>query len=164
MLFPDDLAGPVLAYFGRLLGRPLTDRESLVALPASEILRLADLLPDGFLPALVGMLKGGGAGVFEKLLGDHDEVNRDASERFFKRYMEMVLEPSREGDFNPLEAWLPAEVCQDFAFLASRESFFLRQEISHINAWIGANFGLGPFPPGGQEDAWNALWTRITSS
>jgi hypothetical protein len=165
MLLPDDLAGPILAYFGRLLGRPLDDRESLVALPACEILRLADLLPDGFLPALVGMLKGGGPGIFEKLLGDHEESNRDASERFFRRYMEMVLEPPEQGkDFNPLEAWLPPEACQDFAFLASRESFFLRQEIAHINAWIGPNFGLGPFPPGAQEEAWNALWTRITST
>lgn len=164
MLLPDDLAGPVLVYFGRLLGRPLIDRESLVALPASEILRLADLLPDGFLPALVGMLKGGGEGVFEKLLGDHDETHRESSERFFRRYMEMVLEPSGQEDFNPLEVWLPVEICQDFALLASRQAFFLRQEIVHINAWIGANFGLGPFSPGAQEEAWNALWTKITAS
>lgn len=164
MLLPDDLAGPVLAHFGRLLGRPLADREALAALPAGEILRLADLLPDGFLPALVGMLKGGGAGVFEKLLGDHDEVHREASEKFFRRYMDMVLEPPELGDFNPLEAWLPVEACQDLAFLASRQTFFLRQEIVHINAWMEANFGLGPFAPGAQEDAWNALWTRITST
>lgn len=164
MLLPDDLAGPVLAHFGRLLGRPIADREALAALPAAEVLRLADLLPDGFLPALVGMLKGGGAGVFEKLLGEHDEVHREASERFFRRYMEMVLEPEDQGDWNPLEVWLPPEACQDLAFLASRQAFFLRQEIVHVNAWLQANFGLGPFEPGAQEDAWNALWNRITSS
>ena len=164
MLLPDDLAGPVLAHFGRLLGRPIADREALAALPADEILRLADLLPDGFLPALVGMLKGGGQGVFEKLLGDHDEVNREASDRFFKRYMEMVLEPAELGEFNPLDAWLPPEMCQDLAFLASRQAFFLRQEIVHINAWLDAHFGLGPFDPGAQEEAWNALWTKVTST
>lgn len=164
MLLPDDLAGPVLAHFGRLLGRPIADRDALAALPASEILRLADLLPDGFLPALVGMLKGGGAGVFQKLLGDHDEVHREASERFFRRYMEMVLEPPELEDFNPLEAWLPPEVCQDLALLASRQAFFLRQRIAHINDWMGANFGLGPFAADDQEGAWNALWNKLTST
>lgn len=164
MLLPDDLAGPVLAYFGRLLGRPIPDRHALAALPASEILRLADLLPDGFLPALVGMLKGAGPGIFEKLLGEHDEIHRETSERFFRRYMEMVLEPAELGDFNPLDAWLPPEMCQDLAFLTSRQAFFLRQEIVHINAWMSSNFGLGPFAPGAQEDAWSALWTRITST
>jgi len=164
MLLPDELAGPVLAHFGRLLGRPIASRNDLASLPAGELLRLADRLPDGFLPALVGMLKGAGPGVFEKLLGEHDEVHRDASERFFRRYMDMVLEPSESEDFNPLDAWLPPEACHDLAFLTSRQGFFLRQEIETINAWMGANFGLGPFDPGAQEEAWGALWTRITST
>lgn len=164
MLLPDELAGPVLAHFGRLLGRPLPNRDALASLPAGELLRLADKLPDGFLPALVGILKGAGPGVFEKLLGEHDEIHRDASERFFRRYMDMVLEPAEEHDFNPLEAWLPPEVCHDLAFLATRQGFFLRQDIATINEWMGAHFGLGPFDPGAQEDAWNALWTRLTTS
>jgi hypothetical protein len=164
MLLPDDLAGPVLAHFARLLGRPIADRHHLAALPAAELLRLADRLPDGFLPALVGMLKGSGPGVFEKLLGEHDEIHREASERFFRRYMAMVLEPDDLGDFNPLDAWLPPEACQDLAFLASRQAFFLRQEIQVVNAWMASHFGLGPFAPGAQEEAWNALWTRITST
>jgi len=164
MLLPDELAGPVLAHFGRLLGRHIADRDELASLPASELLRLADRLPDGFLPALVGMLKGAGSGVFEKLLGEHDEVHREASERFFRRYMDMVLEPSDGADFNPLEAWLPVEACHDLAFLASRQGFFLRQEIQVINEWMAANFAMGPFEPGAQEEAWGALWTRITST
>lgn len=163
MLLPDDLAAPVLAYFGRLLGRPLRSREELASLPAEELLRLAELLPDGFLPALVGMLKGITPGVFEKLLGEHEEVHRGASDSFFRRYMAMVLEPPDLEGANPLDLWLPAEVCQDLVFLSSRQSFFLRQRIEDINAWMMSNFGLGPFAPGAQEEAWNSLWARITS-
>ena len=163
MRMPDELAKRALAYFGRILGREIPSREALAALPSADLLLLADRLPDGFLPALVGLLKGMGSHGFERLLGDHEEENRQLSDRFFERYRATVLEPPLAEDDNPLEIWLPCEVCHDLAHLATRQSFFLRQEIRHINEWLERHFHIGPFPPGGQENAWNALWTHLTS-
>ncbi|MEN9309755.1 MAG: hypothetical protein RL173_3687 [Fibrobacterota bacterium] len=164
MWMPDELARRALAYFGRILGKEIPSREALAALPASELLLLADKLPDGFLPAMVGLLKGVGPHGFEKLLGDHEEENRELSERFFERYRAMVLEPDHSEDDNPLEIWLPREACHDLAFLSTRQAFFLRQEIRHINEWLERHFQLGPFPPAGQEEAWSALWAHLTSA
>ena len=162
MRMPDELAARTLAYFGRVLGRRLRVPADLVDLPPSDLLLLADRIPDGFLPALVGLLKGLGPGSFERLLGEHEEENRELSERFFNRYRAVVLEPAHVEESNPLEIWLPVEACHDLAFLASRQPFFMRQEIRHINEWLLRNFQLGPFPAAAQLDAWNALWTRLT--
>ncbi|HNY32049.1 MAG TPA: hypothetical protein PKO15_14285 [Fibrobacteria bacterium] len=159
---PDELAPQALTYFSQILGRELEDVSDLAALSSRDLLRLADLLPEPILPALVSLLKGAGAGVFDKLLGDHEEENRELSDRFFTRYRELVLETPLDGDFNPLEAWLPPEACQDLAFLSSRQTFFLRQEMDHINEWMARNFGLGPFPPATQLEAWNELWSFLT--
>lgn len=161
MRMPDELAARTLAYFGRVLGRQLRVPTDLADLPAGDLLLLADRIPDGFLPALVGLLKGLGPGIFARLLGEHEEENRELSERFFRRYRAVVLEPPTE-ESNPLEIWLPADACRDLAFLASRQAFFLRQEIHHVNEWLSRNFQLGPFPVAGQLDAWNALWTHLT--
>lgn len=162
MRMPDELAKRALTYFGRILGKEIPSRDALASLPSGELLLLADRLPDGFLPALVGLLKGVGPHGFEKLLGDHEEVNRELSDRFFERYRMTVLEPVQTHEDNPLEIWLPCEVCHDLAYLTTRQAFFLRQEIRHINAWLERHFKIGPFPPAGQEDAWNALWTHLT--
>lgn len=163
MRMPEELARRALAYFGRILGTEIPTREALAALPSAQLLLLADRLPDGFLPALVGLLKGAGPHAFEKLLGEHEEENRELSERFFERYRAMVLEPPCDEDDNPLEIWLPHEVCHDLAFLATRQAFFLRQEMRHINPWLERHFQIGPFPPAAQEEAWSALWARLTS-
>lgn len=159
---PDDLAAKTLAYFGRVLGRRIEAPSDLAELSSRDLLTLADRVPDGFLPALVGLVKGLGPRCFEQLLGDHEEENRELSNRFFERYRAVVLEPEGFVDYNPLEVWLPPEACHDFGFLASRQAFFLRQEIRHINEWLQRHFGLPPFPAGGQDEAWNALWSRIT--
>ena len=158
---PDELASKALAYFGRVLGRDLSVPADLAALPSGELLLLADRIPDEFLPALVGLLKGLGPGCFERFLGEHEEENRELSDRFFLRYGAIALEP-QDADSNPLDVWLPPETCHDLAFLATRQAFFLRQEIRHINDWLGRNFGLGPFPAAAQPEAWIALWARLT--
>ena len=162
MRMPEELASRALAYFGRILGKEIPSREALAELPSGELLLLADRMPDGFLPALVGLLKGVGSHGFDKLLGDHEEENRELSERFFERYRAMVLEPPAHEDDNPLEIWLPHEACHDLAFLATRQAFFLRQEIRHVNEWLERHFHIGPFEPAAQEEAWNALWTHLT--
>lgn len=162
MRLPDELAPRALAYFSQILGRNLEQVADLAALPSQDLLHLADLLPDSVLPALVGLLKGAGPGVFEKLLGDHEEENRPLSDRFFSRYRDLVLESSSDVQTNPLEAWLPPEACQDLAFLSSRQTFFLRQEIHHINEWMARHFGLGPYLPTSHLEAWNDLWSFLT--
>ena len=162
MQMPDDLTARTLAYFGKVLGRRLEAPADLAELPSEELLLLADRIPDGFLPALVGILKGTSPYAFQRLLGDHEEENRELSDRFFRRYQEVVLEPPGLSDYNPLEIWLPPEICGDLALLASRQAFFLRQEIRHVNEWLQVHFELGPFPAGGQAEAWSALWERLT--
>jgi hypothetical protein len=161
MRMPDELVSKALAYFGRVVGRDLVSPADLARLSSGELLHLADRIPDELLPALVGLLKGAGPCVFERLLGEHEEENRELSDRFFERYRAVVLEPGGD-DSNPLEVWLPPETCHDLAFLASRQAFFLRQEIRHVNEWLGRNFGIGPFPADAQLEAWNALWTHLT--
>ena len=161
---PDELAARTLAYFGRVLGRRLAVPGDLRDLTSHDLLTLADRIPDGFLPALVGLLKGLGPAGFERLLGEHEEENRELSDRFFRRYHALVLEPVHIEESNPLEIWLPRQACQDLAFLSSRQAFFLRQEIRHVNEWLSRNFQLGPFPADAQLDARNALWSRLTSA
>jgi hypothetical protein len=163
MRMPDELVSKALAYFGRVAGRDLSAPADLARLSCGELLQLADRIPDELLPALVGLLKGADPCVFERLLGEHEEENRELSDRFFERYRAVVLDPGEE-DSNPLETWLPPEACQDLAFLASRQAFFLRQEIRHVNDWLGRNFGIGPFPAAAQLEAWSALWMRLTRS
>jgi hypothetical protein len=164
MQLPEELVVRLLAYFSQLLDKPIRSRAELSSLDASELLLLADRLSDPFLPALVAMLRRSGEGVFERLLGCHEEENRELSERFFARYRNMVLEPPEAHDTNPLEMWLPPHLCEDFGFLMSRQAFFMRQEIRHINDWLGSHFGLGPYLPGEQQDAWNDLWKRMTGT
>lgn len=162
MRLPDELVPRALAYFGHLLGRSLETERDLATLPAEDLLRLVDLVPDDVLPALMGLLKGAGPRIFEKLLGDHEEENRGLSEKFFQRYRSLVLDGAAGADFNPLEEWLPPEACHDLAFLASRQAFFLRQDIEHINQWLARHFGLGPHLPSHQLEAWNDLWSHLT--
>lgn len=164
MKMPDELARHALAYFGQILGRRLESASDLAGLPAFDLLTLADRLPDGFLPALVGLLKGAGPYAFQRLLGDHEEENRELSDRFFLRYREMVLEPAEVEETNPLDIWLPPEACHDLGLLATRQAFFLRQRIEHVNLWLERHFQLGPFPPAGQLEAWNALWIHLTTT
>jgi hypothetical protein len=161
MQLPEEVVRQLLMHFSRLTGTRLSSLKDLAELPSHTLLELARILPDNFLPALVGMLKGAGPGVFQKLLGEHEEEHRELSEEFFERYSRIVLEPEDMGTCNPLFLYLPKETLNDLVLVESRQSFFLRQEIATINEWMWELFGLGPFSPDEQENAWNVLWNHL---
>ncbi len=161
MQLPEEVVRQLLMHFSRLTGKRLASVKDLAQLPAETILRLAQTLPDNFLPALVGMLKGADRGVFLKLLGEHEEELRSLSEEFFARYARLVLESEEDRNFNPLFLYLPREALDDFVLVESRQAFFLRQEIATINEWMAELFELGPFQAGAQQEAWDALWNHL---
>ena len=161
MQLPDEVVRQLLLHFSRLTGRRLLSPQDLAELPSRELLELARHLPDNFLPALVGMLKGVSKQVFLKLLGEHEEENRELSQEFFLRYSRIVLEPEETARYNPLFLYLPAETLDDLILVESRQAFFLRQEIDTINEWMWELFGLGPFAAGAQEEAWMVLWNHL---
>jgi hypothetical protein len=152
MQLPDEVVRQLLLHFSRLTGRKLSCPRDLTELPSRTLLELARKLPDNFLPALVSLLKGAGEGVFLKLLGEHEEENRELSQEFFRRYCAIVLEPEETSRYNAL------------FLVESRRSFFLRQEIEAINEWMWELFGLGPFAAAAQEEAWDILWDHLLRS
>ncbi|MEN9352790.1 MAG: hypothetical protein RL318_115 [Fibrobacterota bacterium] len=164
MQLPEEVVRQLLLHFSRLTGRKLASAQDLAALPSRVLLELAHSLPDNFLPALVGMLKGVAPGIFQKLLGEHEEENRDLSQEFFHRYSQIVLEPEETSHYNALFLYLPKETLDDLVLVESRQSFFLRQEIETINEWMWELFGLGPFAAGAQEEAWEVLWSHLLRS
>ena len=164
MQLPEEVVRQLLMHFSRLTGTRLSSLQDLADLPSSTLLELARILPDNFLPALVGMLKGAGPGVFQKLLGEHEEEYRELSEEFFSRYSRIVLEPEDLEACNPLFLYLPKETLNDLVLVESRRSFFLRQEIAVINEWMWELFGLGPFAADAQEEAWEVLWNHLLRS
>jgi len=164
MQLPEEVVRQLLMHFSRLTGTRLSSLQDLAELPSHTLLELARVLPDNFLPALVGMLKGAGPGVFQKLLGEHEEEYRELSEEFFVRYSRIVLEPEDLEACNPLFLYLPKETLNDLVLVESRQSFFLRQEIAVINEWMWELFGLGPFAADAQEEAWEVLWNHLLRS
>lgn len=161
MQLPEEVVRQLLLHFSRLTGRQLLSPSDLARLPSRTLLELARQLPDTFLPALVSLLKGAAPGIFQKLLGDHEEENRDLSQEFFQRYSQIVLEPEETAHYNALFLYLPKETLDDLVLVESRQSFFLRQEIEAINEWMWELFGLGPFAAGAQEEAWEVLWNHL---
>ena len=164
MQLPDEVVRQLLLHFSRLTGRKLSCPRDLTELPSRTLLELARKLPDNFLPALVSLLKGAGEGVFLKLLGEHEEENRELSQEFFRRYCAIVLEPEETSRYNALFLYLPRETLDDLVLVESRRSFFLRQEIEAINEWMWELFGLGPFAAAAQEEAWDILWDHLLRS
>lgn len=162
----DELTGLLLAFLNRLRPStaPLGQVSDLVALPASALLDLALPLPDEVFLLYVQVLKQNSReGLFAKLMGDHEESNRMRVDAFFKRYMGLVLEPAElERDFNPLIYYIPPEAFQDIGFVQSREAFFKRQTIAHINEFLQLHFeNQKPFHAGEQDLAWNFFFGEL---
>ncbi len=135
----------------------------LVQLPSTQLLRLCDRCPDALLPIVVRFLKEaqGGAKVFEKLMGEHEEENRELVDRFFHRYYTMVMEDSLQ-DFNPLLLYLDPAMFQDLALIQTREDFFKSQTIDHINEFLQAHFLAAPqFQIGEQDKAWAFFFQEL---
>lgn len=135
---------------------PIRSVQDLIALDSATLLSLADKLPGELLPLLVRTLKESQEGnvLFQKLMGDHDEDNRELVDRFFYRYMNLVVEDPLE-EYNPLIHYLDPEMFRDIALIQSRELFFKRQSIVHINEFLSLHFQLDEeFQPGQQDEAW----------
>jgi len=162
----EDLEALLVALLNRLHPgmRPLRNVDDLLASPSANLLDMAQVLPDEVFLLYVQVLKRHRrAGLFDKLMGEHEELNRGRVDAFFKRYMDLVLDPaSQDVDFNPLLYYIPPDSFQDLGFVQSREAFFKRQTIAHINEYLEAHFDLpAPFGPGEQDAAWNFFFGEL---
>jgi hypothetical protein len=155
----------LLAQLSRISRKPIRDADTLFNLDAAELLRIIDRMDDRVLPILVQLFKSSDSGVdlFHKLMGNHEEDNRILVNRFFERYMSVILsDDSISRYFNPLAVYLPQETWCDLGFLQSRQHFFLRQTIQCINEFFDQMFDAPPiFEVGQQEDAWNWFWSKV---
>ena len=99
-------------------------------------------------------------------MGEHEEENRDAVDRFFNRYMNLVLnEEVATPSYNPLEVYMPPNTFEDLVFVQSRQSFFMRQTIETINDYLEKVIDLEEgFKVGEQEKAWSHFWSSITKA
>jgi hypothetical protein len=142
---------------------PIRETKDLALLSSRQMLELADQTPQELLPLLVRFLKEsrGGLRLFEKLMGEHEEENRELVDRFFARYFQLVMEPT-EMDDNPLLLYLDPEMFHDLALVQTRETFFKRQSILHINEFLAAHFHHArSFAPGEQDLAWNFFFSEL---
>ena len=164
----------MLIYLSGLVDGPgFRKPEDLSRLSSRELLELSKKVDDTALGLFVQLLKGsegkadgqGGEKLFEKLMGDHEEDNRELVDAFFSRYLKVVLSSVQEGDqFNPLEVYLPGSTFDDLAFVQSRQAFFLRQTIETINEYLDSIFRRKhDFPAGAQQAAWDYFWERVVS-
>ncbi len=142
---------------------PIHNPQDLALLSSRQLLELVDRLPPELLPLLVRFLKEsrGGVRLFEKLMGDHEEENRALVDRFFQRYFELVMEPSVQEE-NPLLAYIDPAMFHDLVFIQTREAFFKRQQIVHINEFLAIHFELDrPYLPGEQDKAWEFFFGEL---
>jgi hypothetical protein len=165
-MLSEDYEKMMLIYLSGLVDGPgFRKSEDLNRLSSRELLQLSQKVDDSALGLFVQLLKGGQSGerLFEKLMGDHEEENRQLVDAFFSRYLKVVLSNVQEGEhFNPLEVYLPAHTFDDLAFVQSRQAFFLRQTIDTINEYLDGVFKRRhAFGPGEQQLAWEYFWEKV---
>jgi len=165
-MLSEDYEKMMLIYLSGLVDGPgFRKTEDLNRLSSHELLQLSRKVDDSALGLFVQLLKGGQAGerLFEKLMGDHEEENRELVDAFFSRYLKVVLSSVQEGEhFNPLEVYLPSHTFDDLAFVQSRQAFFLRQTIDTINEYLNGVFKRKhSFGPGEQQLAWEYFWEKV---
>lgn len=165
-MLSEDYEKMMLIYLSGLVDGPgFRKTEDLNRLSSHELLRLSQKVDDSALGLFVQLLKGGQSGerLFEKLMGDHEEENRELVDAFFSRYLKVVLSSVQEGEhFNPLEVYLPGHTFDDLAFVQSRQAFFLRQTIDTINEYLNGVFKRKhTFGPGDQQLAWEYFWEKV---
>lgn len=165
-MLSEDYEKMMLIYLSGLVDGPgFRKTEDLNRLSSHELLQLSAKVDDSALGLFVQLLKGGQSGerLFEKLMGDHEEENRELVDAFFSRYLKVVLSSVQEGEhFNPLEVYLPSHTFDDLAFVQSRQAFFLRQTIDTINEYLNGVFKRKhAFGPGDQQLAWEYFWEKV---
>ena len=156
----------MLIYLSGLVEGPGFRRpEDLNRLSSRELLDLSEKVDDSALGLFVQLLKGSQSGeqLYGKLMGDHEEENRELVDAFFSRYLKVVLSSVQEGEhFNPLEIYLPTTSFDDLAFVQSRQAFFLRQTAETINEYLDSVFRRKhSFQAGEQQIAWEYFWEKI---
>jgi hypothetical protein len=166
LMLSEDYEKMMLVYLSGLMEGPGFHKpEDLNRLSSRDLLLLAVQVDDSALGLFVQLLKSSQAGerLFEKLMGDHEEENRQLVDAFFSRYFNVVLSGVQEGEhFNPLEAYIPAHTFDDLAFIQSRQAFFLRQTIETINEYLNSVFPhRHNFSVGEQQLAWEYFWGKI---
>jgi hypothetical protein len=165
-MLSEDYEKMMLIYLSGLVDGPgFRKSEDLNRLTSRDLLLLSEKVDDSALGLFVQLLKGGQAGerLFEKLMGDHEEENRQLVDAFFSRYLKVVLSSVQEGGhFNPLEVYLPSHTFDDLAFVQSRQAFFLRQTIDTINEFLDGVFKRRhSFSAGEQQLAWEYFWEKV---
>lgn len=165
-MLSDDYEKMMLIYLSGLVDGPgFRKSEDLNRLTCRELLVLSQKVDDSALGLFVQLLKGSESGerLFEKLMGDHEEENRELVDAFFSRYLKIVLSGVQEGEnFNPLDVYLPVHTFDDLAFVQSRQAFFLRQTIDTINEFLNGAFRRKhDFAPGEQQRAWEYFWEKV---
>jgi len=142
---------------------PLHSPSDLALLSSRQLLELIEATPPELLPILVRFLKEsrGGVRLFEKLMGDHEEDNRELVDRFFSRYYSIVTETGAAEE-NPLLSYMDPAMFHDLAVIQSRELFFKRQSIAHINEFLAVHMDLPrTFEVGEQDQAWEYFFREL---
>ena len=101
-------------------------------------------------------------------MGDHEDENIELVNRFFDRYMSVILNQDEDDPkgFNPLIHYIPEESFGDLVFLQSRREYFCSQEMNVIMQFLRYHFekSTPDFLPGEQELAWSWFWERATQA
>ena len=165
-MLSEDYERMMLIYLSGLTDGPGFNRsEDLNRLTSHELLLLSQKIDDTALGLFVQLLKSSQAGerLFEKLMGDHEEENRQLVDDFFSRYLKVVLSNVQDDEqFNPLEIYIPSHTFDDLVFIQSRQAFFLRQTIETINEYLdGAFHRKHKFSVGEQQLAWEYFWGKV---
>lgn len=153
----------VLDFLGYHLGYKVEQVSDLEKLSAADLLALLGRVKSAALPYVLQLLKEApsSAGLFQKLMGDHDPELWPLAQAFFERYQTVMMEEVLE-DYNALLIYLPQESWNDLAFLQSREVFFLRQTMADIIDFLDCYFkDIPDFMPGEEKQAWNWFFNRV---
>lgn len=157
-----------LQFLNQICPRPIRYFEELSCLEARELLETADKVPDAALPLFVYALKRSPEGVetFQKLMGDHDDDNTELVNRFFDRYMSVILNGEDPKGFNPLIHYIPEDSFNDLVFLESRREYFCSQEIEVVMQFLRYHFEkrAPDFCMGEQRLAWSWFWETVSRS
>lgn len=155
----------ILKYLASMVdGLVLNNVNDLNSCSARTLLEIANKIDDFTLVAFVGIIKRSDmrGSLFEKLMGDFSEENSELVENFLARYRGMVLQDEDYRDFNPLIVYLSVDCFQDIVFMHSREAFFKRQTIAHVNDFFNHVFGGDfHFTILEHDEAWRYFMNRI---
>jgi len=166
-MIPEKIQQSLLKFLSGVIKKPINSINDILELSAHELLTVIDTVNDDCLYILIQLFKSSQSGteLFHKLMGDHEEENRELVDRFFTRYMNIIFRDTESTQYyNPLLVYLPRETFIDLAFVQSRQNFFLRQTITTINEYFSHIFiDCREFDVGEQEEAWNYFWSKICS-